>query len=158
MNNSHHVCEQCWVITGDSDDRLWWGHRRHISNGAPTSVAFNPYWVLNRDEEKGDVLGFLHTHPSFPAAPSDRDRRTMNAWTTCLGKDLLCLIFGVDGLKGWWYEFDADENDHPIECGVRMFGGLLVGTTELDDKLDEEHDQIAIRRNGFLLGEGEKRK
>jgi proteasome lid subunit RPN8/RPN11 len=47
---------------------------------------------MNREEKHGDVVGFLHTHPDGPAAPSKRDLRTMRAWWSAFGKPLLYLI------------------------------------------------------------------
>jgi len=60
--------------------------------GRPTSVKFDGQWVLEREERKGDVVGFWHTHPDGTLKPSTRDRKTMRAWVRCFGKPLLCVI------------------------------------------------------------------
>jgi len=60
--------------------------------GNAVSVKFDWNWVLKREEKKGDVLGFWHTHPNKDAEPSERDIKTMKAWTNCLGKCLFCVI------------------------------------------------------------------
>ena len=56
--------------------------------------------VLAREEAHGDVHGFLHTHPVGSPAPSQRDLRTMRAWTAAFGKPLLCLITARRGTAG----------------------------------------------------------
>ena len=53
---------------------------------------------MEREEVRGDVVGFYHTHPSMPPVPSARDAATMPAWVSCFGKPLLCVIDGGGGL------------------------------------------------------------
>jgi hypothetical protein len=135
IGNDCHV-EQCWVLVGDLDGKLWWGRRRRQTHGAPCSVSVDATYALAREEARGDVVGFLHTHPGMIASPSDRDYRTMRAWVNCFGKSLVCVIEGTDGLRGYW--FDDDESE-PVECQVKSFGSLLVGTTE-SEVIDEEEE------------------
>ncbi len=74
--------------------------------GEPDTVAFNAPWVLKREEGRGDVQGFLHTHPTRWASPSLRDVRTMRAWAVSLGKPLLCLIAAHRRIAGYVFEGD----------------------------------------------------
>lgn len=60
--------------------------------GKPALVKFDGQWVLDREEKKGDVVGFWHTHPDGTLEPSKRDIKTMQAWISCFGKSLLCVI------------------------------------------------------------------
>ena len=128
--------EESWVILGNWEDQLWWGRMRKMTNGEPCLVDFQSKVerLLKREEVKGDIIGFYHTHPGFSATPSSRDDRTMGAWVNCFGKSLLCVIKGVDGVRGYWYDNDEDP---PVECQVKRFGSLLVGTTEYVE--EEEH-------------------
>jgi hypothetical protein len=77
--------------------------------GDPGSVAFDWSWVLAREEGRGDILGFFHTHPVGATLPSQRDVRTLRAWVSCLGKPLLCLIAGGDALDGYLFVHDEHE-------------------------------------------------
>ena len=79
------------------------------TKGEPASVAFDAEWVLEREESKGDVVGFYHTHPSGLPSPSKRDDRTMHAWVCSFGKPLLCLIEADRQVIA--YQYVDDEND-----------------------------------------------
>lgn len=69
--------------------------------GGPAHVDFDARWVLRREESKGDVAGFFHTHPPGIPGMSDRDRRTMQAWAQCFGRDLLCAIRCGGATRAW---------------------------------------------------------
>lgn len=118
--------EHCWVLLGHREGDLWWGHMHQMTVGAPCSVAFDPDYVLRREEEKGDVVGFYHTHPGFSAYPSSRDDATMHQWVCSFGKPLVCLIRGVDGLRAWWY---VDDESPAEEFQVKRTGTFLFGVT-----------------------------
>ena len=118
--------EQCWILVGENRDDLWWGKRVQRTEGEPCLVQFDPYYVLERDEKYGDVVGFIHTHPNFSAHYSGRDDLTMKAWVACLGKPLVCCIVGSDGLRAWWYENDEDR---PEEFDSAAVEGLVFGVT-----------------------------
>ena len=65
--------------------------------GSPAQVDFDWNYTLEREEQYGDVAGFLHTHPlvndsSSRISCSSRDYDTMSAWVDCFGKPLYCLI------------------------------------------------------------------
>ena len=82
--------------------------------------------VLEREESKHDILGFLHTHPNSVASPSRRDHDTMQAWVSALGKPLLCVIEGQDGLAAYCYEDDQSRGRRlaAVEAFPR---GLVIG-------------------------------
>jgi proteasome lid subunit RPN8/RPN11 len=94
-------------MVGGRQGRIWFGRRRQPSMGDRASVTFDGAWVLQREERRGDILGFLHTHPDGPPGPSPRDVRTMRAWCSAFGKPLLCLIASPDGLHGYRFAVDA---------------------------------------------------
>ncbi len=86
-----------------------------IIEATPVSVEFDAQRVLKREETKGDIVGFYHTHPhQFGVSPSDRDIRTMAGWVSCFGKPLLCVIASRSEYRVWvfhskenWYEIPA---------------------------------------------------
>lgn len=89
------MTEQCWVLLGayDENDEVWRLTARRHNDGQPASVEADWRWALAREEERGDVAGFAHTHPAGSGAePSGRDVRTMAAWCSAFGKALVCLI------------------------------------------------------------------
>jgi proteasome lid subunit RPN8/RPN11 len=89
-------------------------------------VNFDGPAVLAREEQKGDVLGFLHTHPDGPAEPSHRDVRTMRAWCSAFGKPLLCLIAAPHQVRGYRFE---DGKPACVELAVvELFPrGVVIG-------------------------------
>lgn len=118
--------EACWVLIGRRRGRVWHARLATYSVGRPTTVEFDAASVLEREELRGDVVGFCHTHPSSPAIPSERDLKTMRAWVSAFGKPLLCLIDGIDGLRG--YRFDHDECDgQPLLLVERFPRNVLIG-------------------------------
>jgi proteasome lid subunit RPN8/RPN11 len=94
------MVEECWTLLGEHRGRIWRCRRIRYARGEPARVHFDGAWVLEREEQHRDVLGFLHTHPNGPAGPSARDVRTMRAWCSAFGKPLLCLIASPGGLRG----------------------------------------------------------
>jgi hypothetical protein len=109
------MTEQSWVLLGalDENDNIWkLSVRRHVS-GQPASVEADWRWALDREEERGDVAGFAHTHPAGSGTePSNRDRRTMEAWCSAFGKALVCLIAEgetLDDPAGYLFLDDGEE-------------------------------------------------
>jgi proteasome lid subunit RPN8/RPN11 len=123
MSKNNACNEHCWVLLGHRDGDLWWGRMHKMTVGAPCSVAFDSKWVLEREEKKGDVVGFLHTHPGMVGHYSSRDDRTMKAWCLSAGRPLVCCIQGIDA---WWY---LDDESPPEELSVKQIGKLLFGVT-----------------------------
>ena len=101
--------EECWTLVGRRRGRFWLGRRVRHSRGEPASVQFDGLWVLRREEKQRDVLGFFHTHPGGPPAPSARDIRTMRAWCSAFGKPLLCVIVSPEGVGAFRFDDDASE-------------------------------------------------
>jgi len=83
--------EICYVLIGKRIGRFSLGRLVKKTTGTAASVEFDWDWVLKREEEKDDILGFWHTHLDG-IEPSERDAKTMIAWTDCFGKTLLCII------------------------------------------------------------------
>lgn len=122
------VVEKCWVLLGPHRGRIWYCRRARHTSGERSSVLFDGAWVLGREEKYRDVVGFLHSHPEGPAAPSQRDVRTMRAWCSSFGKPLLCVIAALGALHG--YRFDDDESVGKPLSLVEMFalrGGVVIG-------------------------------
>ncbi len=108
-NSASRVNEACAILIGQRRGRIWYGRLWQRQVGKPASVEFDWAWVLEREELYGDVLGFYHTHPLGLPTHSERDARTMRAWTGCFGKPLLCIIESGDELNA--YVFQTDEDD-----------------------------------------------
>lgn len=118
--------EHSWIITGSHLSRLWCGVRQRRQTGTTSQVHFDADWVQRRHLERGDVLGWYHTHPAgCEAYVSDRDLATMRAWVGCLGKPLICLIKGSQGIRGWVFEND-ESNGTPMPF-VWSPGNKIIG-------------------------------
>ena len=106
IKNPIHENEHCWILTGTRQGQFWLCRREQMNVGQPASVEFDPDWVIRRDEKVGDVIGFIHTHPSGSLAPSQRDINTMRAWCSCLGRQLLCLISHGNEVQSFLFQND----------------------------------------------------
>jgi len=84
--------EICYIMLGKRKPNFAKGRLIRKTIGNSHSVKFDWNWVLKREERKGDVIGFWHTHLDGNLDPSKRDRKTMEAWINCFGKPLLCVI------------------------------------------------------------------
>jgi proteasome lid subunit RPN8/RPN11 len=80
-----NVNEQCWTLVGGRRGGVWFARAVRRVSGRRTEVAFDAAWALAREERRGDVVGFLHTHPTASILPSRRDVRTMRAWCSAFG-------------------------------------------------------------------------
>ena len=78
-----------------------------LVSGEPSRVEFDWNEVIKREENQGDVIGFYHTHPNSTAYMSPIDKDTMQAWVKCLGKPLVCVIDGKDGVRAHWVFCDG---------------------------------------------------
>jgi proteasome lid subunit RPN8/RPN11 len=94
--------------------------------GNLSSVAFNGDWVLRREESKGDVVGFYHTHPSGLPEPSEQDNRTMWAWVGSFGKPLLCLIEADRRVRAYQYMDDEAAAKKVSACELLPRGIVLA--------------------------------
>ena len=96
--------ERSWVLTGQPLEAGWRVCPCRPSRGQPHQVEADWRWALAREESRGDVVGFLHTHPTgCGTQPSSRDRDTMQAWCSAFGKPLLCLIRSGRRLSAWLF-------------------------------------------------------
>ncbi|MBX9668702.1 MAG: Mov34/MPN/PAD-1 family protein [Candidatus Obscuribacterales bacterium] len=100
---NHVSCEIGYILLGEKINGIWHAKMTWRRTGSPVSVDFDWQKVMDREETRGDVVGFFHTHPKGLNSPSARDKKTMNAWSTCFGKPLLCLIDDGHGTYGWIY-------------------------------------------------------
>ncbi len=117
--------EEAAVLIGQRRGRIWYGRLRQRQTGQPASVEFDWAWVLAREEQRGDVIGFYHTHPQGLTTPSRRDVRTMRAWVGCFGKPLLCVIESGSTLAGYLFKTDEDDGQ-PLAEIQRFPRGVLV--------------------------------
>ena len=123
------VNEQCWTLVGYRRGGVWLARAVKRVSGGPTEVAFDAAWALAREERYGDVVGFLHTHPTPSVLPSRRDVRTMRAWCSAFGKPLVCLIARGERVAG--VRFDDDESEGvPLETAEVFPGGLVVAVDQ----------------------------
>jgi proteasome lid subunit RPN8/RPN11 len=100
--------------------------RRRIS-GKPASVEADWEWTLKREEKRGDVIGFAHTHPSGAGTtPSERDIRTLRAWRIALGKPLLMLIQDGTLTAGYVLHSDDDELKSVTSIARDERGALII--------------------------------
>ncbi len=84
--------EICKIVLGKYRKRFFLGRLVKKTIGTGHSVKFDGNWVLKREEERGDVLGFYHSHPNGNHKLSERDIKTMAAWIDCFDKTLICII------------------------------------------------------------------
>jgi proteasome lid subunit RPN8/RPN11 len=104
---------------------VWLARKLRRTVGKPASVEFDGPAVLAREEQRRDIIGFLHTHPGMPAEPSARDIGTMQAWVSAFGKSLLCLIHGTDGLVGYLFVSD-DSRGERLEQVEQFARGMII--------------------------------
>jgi hypothetical protein len=117
------MIERSRVLTGRWQDGAWRLRLRRPTAGGRAWVEVDWAWALEREEARGDVVGFYHTHPGMAAVPSARDVVTMRAWVSCFGKPLLCAIEGKGGLRT--YLFISDEDDGRLLPRCERRGGWL---------------------------------
>lgn len=120
------VAERCWTLVGRRQGPFWYARRRRPTKGDPASVEFDAAWVLEREERKGDVVGFYHTHPHGPAALSRRDVRTMRAWAGAFGKPLLCLIECRGVVYGFRFDNDRSSGERLTACELIHPGTVMA--------------------------------
>lgn len=99
------------ILIGEYRNGIWHARLNWRTHGDVVSVEFDWKKVLDREEEKGDVVGFFHTHPDGFSSFSSRDVRTMQSWCNCFGKPLLCLIECESITRAWVFNADSD----PVE-------------------------------------------
>src|SRR5258705_10504260 len=100
--------EECWALVGERRGNIWFARRVQAWRGQRVRVEFDASWALRREERRGDLVGFYHTHPPGNLQLSARDIRTMRAWCSAFGKPLLCVIESSGIIAG--YRFHDDES------------------------------------------------
>lgn len=98
--------EESAVIIGTKGTKFCLGDLRQRQFGERSSVEFPWQWVLEREDNHGDIIGFYHTHPGSglqSAHYSARDNETMSQWVECLGKPLICAIESGPALRVWLF-------------------------------------------------------
>ena len=131
------VVERCSTLVGVRQGRFMHARRVRPTKGDPASVAFDAAWVNDREETKGDVVGFYHTHPSGMPCPSARDDRTMHAWVGSLGKPLLCLIEADGRVHAWEYADDESAGRRMTACELLPRGIVVM----FDDKAPPDREK-----------------
>jgi len=121
------IIEHCWLVVGRRQSSFWLGRRVQPTTGTVVTVEFDPYWVIEREENRGDVIGFYHTHPGGRPGPSSRDVHTMRAWVDSLGKPLLCLIEASEEVG--CFLFDDFEDGIEIDCERFPRGAIVAYET-----------------------------
>lgn len=125
-SSTKRLNERCWTIVGSRQGRFWYGRRRRPACGDPASVEFDAAWALAREEARGDVIGFCHTHPAGPPSPSQRDVCTMRAWSQAFGKPLLCLIQTPDAVAAFRFDDDRSSGVRLPACEIFPGGVVIV--------------------------------
>lgn len=120
----HSINEIGYVLVGSFKAGIWHARMRWRATGKPTSVAIDWEKALEREEGEGDVVGFFHTHPRGCSGPSGRDDLTMDAWSRCFGKPLLCVIDCNDSTGAWVY--DGKDQRRTVEKVVRFKNFWIV--------------------------------
>ncbi len=115
-----------YLLVGQRRGRIWHGRLVRRVEGGPASVELDWAVILEREERRGDVLGFYHSHPPGAEAPSERDVRTMRAWMSCLGKPLLCVIESGPALRGYLFATDKDPGT-PLAEVQRFPRNVIIG-------------------------------
>ena len=121
-----HRVEHCWTLVGCQQGPIWHARRMRPTKGEPLSVGFDADWVLKREETKGDVVGFYHTHPLGLPSPSKRDDQTMHAWVSAFGKPLLCLIEAEYQVIAYHYGDDESDASELTACELFPRGIVVV--------------------------------
>lgn len=128
--------EHCWAIVGEVRQELWCGKTVQPTTGTVSEVDFDGQWVLDREENDGDIIGFYHTHPSGTPNPSTRDVNTMRAWVGSFGKPLLCLIEADNNLAA--FRFDDDQCDGVEMRQCELFFDEVVVACDLQQYEEQE--------------------
>lgn len=102
-----HPCEACGILLGEgrriTEARL----ARNVHPAPHTHFEIDPQALIDahraaRTQDAPQVLGYFHSHPQGPAAPSATDRacaaRDGRVWAIVAGED---VTFWIDGEAGF---------------------------------------------------------
>ncbi len=130
-STTRSVVERCWVLLGRHQGLFWYARRQRPTSGHVASVEFDATWVLGREEAKGDVIGFYHTHPNGSPNVSRRDVKTMLAWVESFGRPLLCVIESGEQVTA--YRFDSNGFRGQRLAACELFSrGVVIAFDESD--------------------------
>lgn len=120
------INEECWLLFGKQIGKFWFGRKvaESYHQGSPTLVRFSPQFALDNAYR---LVGFFHTHPSFTADYSQTDDTTMKGWQVTTGKNLACVIKGVDRLAVHWYNEAVWEGQAVKETKCWQIGNFFFG-------------------------------
>lgn len=130
--------EELYILQGKSIGKFWYASTDMYTYGIPAAVTFDPdyFW-----DERNKFIGWIHTHPNMRASPSATDIATMSAWCNAMGKPMLCLIDGKDGLRAFWF---IDDEHTYIEVKVWRIRNRLFGKMPSKSQLKKigvKHEQ-----------------
>jgi hypothetical protein len=108
-------------------------------------VTADGKWTLRREELRGDIVGFMHTHPMGGLHPSTRDVRTMRAWCDALGKRLICVIATPDAIGAWRFD-DYRSNGKPL-AKIEVVGKTQVIGVETHGRKVPSRAALSRRAN-----------
>jgi hypothetical protein len=132
--------ETCYVLVGKLESKPTKLKKRFKTSGGFASVQSDWTWVYAREDRRGDIAGFYHTHPPGSTAhPSATDCATMEAWASSLGKPLYCVI--ECGTKLAAYLFDSDGYKKQVYIKKTFFGNFV---------LDVEHWKYSLPYTNYL--------
>ena len=125
------VKEISYILLGEQRNGIWHGRLNWRASGSPASVEFDWERVLSREEKYGDIIGFFHTHPGGMHNPSNRDDKTMHAWSNSFGKPLLCIIEASKEVGAWIYDYRKEGNEK-VDKIERFRSNWLVAIERLE--------------------------
>ena len=141
-SSARSLVENCWTLIGRRRGRIWCARRIRRSAGTSTTVAFDAKAVLDREEDRGDVVGFFHTHLHSDPQPSRRDVDTMRAWCSAFGKPLLCVIAGRTETAA--FRFDDSNSTGVRLTKVEMFPRGVVLAAETPNAGESLRDLLTV--------------
>jgi proteasome lid subunit RPN8/RPN11 len=136
---THIENEQCWILVGKRQGSFWQCAMVEPTTGTPTEVEFSFESVLKRDESLGDIVGFLHTHPSGSLDPSRKDVETMRAWTSCLGRPLICMIACDEAIEAFLF-MDDECDGWRLSAAEHLNDQTVIVCDRRLSKLENQHD------------------
>jgi proteasome lid subunit RPN8/RPN11 len=120
--------EICGVLIGESDDdsaSVW--RLVSLPNVAEESqrrrrFVIDPAEIVKLDRELRksgeELLGFYHSHPDHPAAPSQTDLEYFRLWPKTIWLIIPVSKGTPGGGRAWWLESAEDERAIEIEVSV----------------------------------------
>ncbi len=120
------VAERCLDVGWSASRTILVRAENAPVRGEPASVEFDAAWVLDREESKGDIVGFFHTHPNGSPNPKPAGlRRPSGLGPARFGKPLLCLIDSDGELAAYRFDDDESNGDRIMACEL-LPRGIVV--------------------------------